>query len=482
MSYDPELFQLLSGYFAGTLSPAESARLLERAKSDPDVLKEIAELVAVERAVAWSQSESESGLFAREVMHRLHPQESDRFVQQVIEEVSSLQARKTHSWKHWVPLAAAALVMIGLTWAWLGGWPKRGDGSGEPPGLMPLKHVAVVTASENARWDSSGPSPALGRALAPGTLKLLEGRVEIDFAIGARIAVRAPAEFTVMSGARAKLIRGDLAARVPRGAEGFIVDTPSVEVVDLGTEFGVKVGENGVADVRVFKGKVEARANTPRGDGALVHLEKDMARRFDPVMGLSNEPALAKEAFPRVAELPPDSPTTKGALHLLNRPPATMSGLQSSDFMLLFAERKGAMIPAGQRANIVRAGVYSQPGKLSETTVSSGKRVDSYLLHFDPFPTSTARDARGTGVQLDGTVSFSRPVVAVMAVANTLQQTDRHLGVPDTTYVQNSYRGLEMNEFDRITLSEDRKTVSVSLFVHGTIGLDEVRILVESEP
>lgn len=482
MSYDPELFQLLSGYFAGTLSPAESERLLELAKTDPQVLREIAELVAVERAVAWSYSESESGLFAREVVHRLQPQKPDRFVQQVIEGVSTLQARQTRWWKHWVPLAAAALVMVGFAWALFGVWPNRSKNSGEQAVTMPLKHVAVVTASESAKWDPSGPSPILGSALAPGQLKLIKGRVEIDFAIGAKIVVRAPAEFAVLSSSRAKLFRGDLGASVPKGAEGFVVDTPSVEVVDLGTEFGVKVGNNGVADVRVFKGKVEARVNSSQGDGALVQLEMDMARRFDPVRGLSNEPGLAKEAFPRVAELPTDSPTTKGALHLLNRPPATMSGLQSDDFMLLFAERKSAMVPSGQRANIVKAGSYSQPGKLSEVMVATGRRVDSYLLHFDAFPTSTARDARGSGVQLDGAVTFPRPVVAMMAVANTLQQTDRHFGVSDTRYVQNSYRGLEMHEFDRITLSEDRKTVSVSLFVHGTVGLDEVRILVESEP
>jgi hypothetical protein len=50
-------------------------------------------------------------------------------------------------------------------------------------------------------------------------------------------------------------------AKVPEPAKGFAVKTESGDIVDLGTEFAIKVGKGG-SDVRVLDGEVELR---PRG-------------------------------------------------------------------------------------------------------------------------------------------------------------------------------------------------------------------------
>ena len=41
---------------------------------------------------------------------------------------------------------------------------------------------------------------------------------------------------------------------VPPGAEGFRVDTPSAQVVDLGTAFGIEQFADGTSKVSVFDG------------------------------------------------------------------------------------------------------------------------------------------------------------------------------------------------------------------------------------
>jgi len=61
----------------------------------------------------------------------------------------------------------------------------------------------------------------------------------------------------------AKLVRGELSARVPPRAHGFRVETHAGDFVDLGTEFGLLVGTNGDVETHVFKGKVLA----PKADG-----------------------------------------------------------------------------------------------------------------------------------------------------------------------------------------------------------------------
>ncbi len=51
--------------------------------------------------------------------------------------------------------------------------------------------------------------------------------------------------------------RGKLRATVPPQAVGFTIGSPNLDVVDLGTEFGLQVEAEGKTEVHVFKGKVE---------------------------------------------------------------------------------------------------------------------------------------------------------------------------------------------------------------------------------
>jgi hypothetical protein len=104
---------------------------------------------------------------------------------------------------------------------------------------------------------------------------MTEGTVSLVTARGARIVIEAPAEFRFESAQRLHLARGKLAAEVPPSAIGFTILTPSGEIVDLGTKFGVDVPKEGASEVHVFKGEVVARADgaserrSVKGDEAL---------------------------------------------------------------------------------------------------------------------------------------------------------------------------------------------------------------------
>lgn len=124
--------------------------------------------------------------------------------------------------------------------------------------------LATITASHQAKWlDSNGESTHVNRRLTSGhSLRLASGYAEVTFQTGAKVLLQGPCEFHVLEDNRATLQSGQLVARIPEQSKGFAVVTPQFTVVDLGTEFGVKVDIDGESFVQVFDGLVEVR---PRG-------------------------------------------------------------------------------------------------------------------------------------------------------------------------------------------------------------------------
>jgi hypothetical protein len=83
--------------------------------------------------------------------------------------------------------------------------------------------------------------------------------MEIEFTSGAMVTLEAPAALTAETPMSMTLLRGRMTASVPPPAHGFTVRTPTGDVVDLGTEFGVFVGEKGETETHVFDGEVLVR-------------------------------------------------------------------------------------------------------------------------------------------------------------------------------------------------------------------------------
>src|SRR5262249_7159170 len=76
----------------------------------------------------------------------------------------------------------------------------------------------------------------------------------------ARVVLEGPATLELLSAKSARLRQGRLTAKVPGPATGFEILSPQGKVIDLGTEFGISVSQDGATDVYVFAGKVGAHA------------------------------------------------------------------------------------------------------------------------------------------------------------------------------------------------------------------------------
>jgi hypothetical protein len=113
----------------------------------------------------------------------------------------------------------------------------------------------------------------------PGRLKIETGVAEITFNSGARVFLEGPAVFEVESPDRAYLERGRLTAEVPKPATGFVINTPRVNVVDIGTRFGVSVDDLGDTEVHVMQGIVEVSRLT--GNAVPMIVEEGLAVRAD---------------------------------------------------------------------------------------------------------------------------------------------------------------------------------------------------------
>lgn len=163
--------------------------------------------------------------------------------------------------------AAAVLVAVAALW-WAG--PRRAVESApvtaaannvSPPGASDEDHfdntVALVRADSSAEWEPGATPVDVGCRLAPGPLRLKSGFVEIEFYSGAAVVLEGPADFEIVSPMEAFCSRGKLRATVPPHAKGFTIGTPRLDLIDRGTEFGLRVDGTASTEVHVFEGKVE---------------------------------------------------------------------------------------------------------------------------------------------------------------------------------------------------------------------------------
>jgi len=125
---------------------------------------------------------------------------------------------------------------------------------------VPPVFVATLTDGVNIKWADSGQPAEPDSPLGPGTMKLVEGYARITFNEGANVILQAPCRIDLQDAHKAFLESGKLSAEVPVQARGFKINTPSASITDLGTEFGVRVAEDGTSDIYVFKGKVSLLA------------------------------------------------------------------------------------------------------------------------------------------------------------------------------------------------------------------------------
>ena len=179
--------------------------------------------------------------------------------------------RSRLGWK--LAALATAAVVLAIIWHGLNGHNSEADAE---------EFAAQITGLEDCTWANANAIPSVGDELRHGQhLELKNGVAEITFDSGAQITLEGPATLELNSAWEATLLGGKLRADVPTEAVGFAVHSDSVDVVDLGTQFGMAVDAGGATDLCVLAGTVEATPRDARGiESTKIVLPELTARRF----------------------------------------------------------------------------------------------------------------------------------------------------------------------------------------------------------
>ncbi len=384
-----------------------------------------------------------------------------------------------------VSLAAVALFAI-TQWSPADrDTPPSGDfaASGTP--------VARLVTSVDADWRDI--EPMSGELLEAGSFRLDAGTVELEFNRGARVTLQGPSDFELKSTDLLHVSSGNLVARIPEEAIGFTITTDEAEVVDLGTEFGLRVGDGGQTELHVIEGLVEVfeREGSSKRSGESIRIEEGQAIRLK--VGAADE--LGSENIP--------VRSSRGVLGNRNRSDLGLTFLQgnirlketvsrkdlkrqATSWIEVIPEKSNVLLDQEIPVTLKSAGNYRLFGNTG-LTIPQGVKVDSYLFHFRSTQPEPIR----------GVIKFDRKIVGVVCEASQLIASDSTLGLPGVEYpvAANPYRGLDPHVStdnsestegggwspDEVTMSQDMKTLGLSVNVNPVRGVDQLRVLVLSK-
>jgi hypothetical protein len=149
------------------------------------------------------------------------------------------------------------------------------------PTTVPAGTPGVVRSPDGVRTGAVPDGPELGRLvqaidvgregdlgglfpgdkMPPGMHTLAAGVIRVEFANGTSVVVQGPSRFEIDSEKSIHLLNGRLCAKLVHDGSNLTVATPSMNAVDLGTEFGVDVSRTGQSYLEVFDGRVRAETS-----------------------------------------------------------------------------------------------------------------------------------------------------------------------------------------------------------------------------
>lgn len=171
-------------------------------------------------------------------------------------------------WRAASGLAAVAVVTLMVLWLWAKS-PRGAEGDFSSAGHSDAGGIAVVSQTSGVEW-GEGTSLSVeklerGAPVGAGVLEIVSGLAQVDFYSGATVILEGPTWIKLETPDLVRLEYGNLWAHVPPPARGFRVETSGFKVVDLGTEFVMKVDREGHGEVHVLDGEVEVHSKTSNG-------------------------------------------------------------------------------------------------------------------------------------------------------------------------------------------------------------------------
>lgn len=360
--------------------------------------------------------------------------------------------------------------------------PEIADDTTNKPTIESPSIVATLTDEHDAEWDRRP-----GEDLYAGQrFTLTGGFAEITTARNAVAILEAPATIELTHHDNAiQLHNGKLVGICEtKSSKGFLVRTPHMDIVDLGTRFSVESSKAGNIELYVFEGEVKA-SSPNNGDASTSILAAGDAATFE--VGLLSD----KFAFevPHTQDATNwqaliNSPKFQGDIHFMSGMPKASGGKSiESDQILAFRERAGLQLHSPLKVTIDTPGNYRSFNR--SAVIPAGVSVDSYFLHLNP----PGEPKPGEYPRRVGSINFSRPVLGVIAEPTRLQESHSVLAIPGVVYpgggtpTRPAFHGLEQVDGkdldDILHLSEDRKTLTIDL--RSGTGFDQLRVLIEAQ-
>ena len=342
--------------------------------------------------------------------------------------------------------------------------------------------IAKLAYTSHARWASGKRS--LGDGLGEGRLHLEVGLARLDFRNGATVTLQGPAEFEILSAESTVLNHGILTASVPESAVGFEVATPTMDVVDLGTAFGVSVGTDGETDVCVFEGEVEVSRNKSTNVPQLVREGHAVRSKpeADRIVSVNYSTTHYEDAWPVTSGVL----QATGLMKFVSPGPDFVPGkYEDSGHLLVFPERQRVLLKSDLEVNVTNPGQYIRVRRKNLQPILAGQRIRSYLIQLNPIGEFTRKEVGGARVI--GQITFDRPILGLIGGTSQLMTTDELLGHPLGDY-GGQRRGIEPTRpddlpdsgRDHVILSQDRKTLSLDLSASSAV--DQIRVIVSEDP
>lgn len=313
-----------------------------------------------------------------------------------------------------------------------------------------------------------------------------QGVARILMDSGAEVILESPATFELIHHNSIRLWEGSLAAEVHLNAIGFVVETPSQRIVDLGTRFGVQVLDNGASETHVFHGKVICAAVQKTSNNTKHLLEAGQAIQIKGDGSAAVKLITNEAKFTRALKFQAQIEKLEGALQFHQEMPGQLGAgdFTSSKVIRVFQERKNLILSEDLKVwKIPAPGATPAQTKIHQI-IPKGTKVNVFLLHLD----GPHKDAEGKPhpvVRLSGKIHFKFPILGGLKKDADFYASDQILGRPEVAYDNQKFKrtGRSIDPGDKTELSNNDKVLELSWDQRGSggIGRDQIRILVAAE-
>ncbi len=252
--------ELMESLLESELSPGEIDELEALLSQSTEFRKEACERLAEHRILGFIHREPCSEEAVEAILSEVSIQKSQQIdsILAQTQKRQSIRQFKIYKLGIWAASIAAMFAVV-IAWPYLFDSQSNNNNNTVKGSFQPLSTpVATLLLCEACEWEDF-PSLSEGHRIPTGPLRLTSGFAVLRFDGGAEVAIKDNVSMELLSKGAARIHFGDAVIRAPEEAVGFTVMTPASELLDLGTEFSVRVDSSGATELDVLEGEVSIR-------------------------------------------------------------------------------------------------------------------------------------------------------------------------------------------------------------------------------